>query len=368
MIPPPILAPTRYPIRRMPMRKLSTALCLVALAPAAFAQNDKIIWTDGTVADRVKVLDYTWDKIKFRKGGSTEQRSADAVARVIVAKVDDAYRRAYGATNDSEKYSAFLTEADKLAKKDPFLAQFGYIEAARLLRRNGQMGEAFTLLEEKIQSQLPDSGFYPEVFRFKLDYYLGQGKDKASSAATVAKKFRDTAVQKGWPDGFVHEADYYGLMVQVADGSVSGNQLEGKLKGLLGRTEGSFPQVAGRIKVQLADSQRQANQIDDARKTYQDLVDNSPDEATRAQALLGLGHTYFAEGDSTNTEPYRQALLLFLRVYLEAPNAPDELRAEALYHGSLSSEKWRGRDSGAMARRLRGLLRRDYPESTWANR
>jgi hypothetical protein len=86
------------------------------------------------------------------------------------------------------------------------------------------------------------------------------------------------------------------------------------------------------------------------------------------QALLGLGHTRLAAGGPTDTEPYRDALLAFLRVYLEAPGSSAELKAEALYHGSLAAEKWRGPDAGAMAASLRGYLRRDFPASPWANR
>jgi len=52
---------------------------------------------------------------------------------------------------------------------------------------------------------------------------------------------------------------------------------------------------------------------------------NGVDDNTRMRALLGLGHTYFAGGDPTNTDPYRQALLAFVRVYLEGSKVVAEV-------------------------------------------
>ena len=350
------------------MNKVVAAALVVVLAQHAAAQKDRITWTDGTMTDNVKVQDYTLREIKFSQRGRSDQRSADAVASLQVAKVSDTYRRAYGAASDDEMFGTFLRIAQKLVGKDDFMAQWGYLEAARVARRLGEYNQAFAALEEMAQ-KMPDCGFHPELFRFKLDYYLPQGKEKAKSAIAVAAKYNKAAIEKGWPDGFVYEASYYQLMARAVDGSVKAGALQGELKGLLSKTEGAYPAVADRVKVQLADAQRLEDKLDEAKKTYTALVDkNGVDANTRMQALLGLGHTYFAGGDPGNKEPYRQALLSFLRVYLEAPPTASAMRAEALYHGGLSAEKWRGPDSGAMASRLRGYLRRDYPDSPWANR
>ena len=71
-----------------------------------------------------------------------------------------------------------------------------------------------------------------------------------------------------------------------------------------------------------------------------------------AQTAEGLGYSHMLVGDPKNTEPYRAALLSFLRVFLETPGVGKETVAEALYQGAQSADKWRGPDSGAMARRL----------------
>lgn len=350
------------------MNKAVSLALLAVLAPAASAQKDRIVWTDGTMVENVRVVDFNLREIKYSQRGRTEARSSDTVASLDVTKVKDAYRRAYGAAGTEERYSQFITIAQKLVGKDDFMAQWGYLEAARLARANQQQGDAFAVLEE-LAEKLPDSAFSPELYRFKMEFYLPHGKEKARSALAVAANYSKVAIEKGWPDGFVHEAAYYDLMARAADGTVAGGALQGEFKGLLNKTEGAYPAVADKVKVQMAHAQRLDNKLADAQKTYRSLVDkNGVDNDTRLQALLGLGHTHFAGGDPTNTEPYREALLAFLRVYLEAPSSAGSLRAEALYHGGLASEKWRGPDSGAMARRLRGYLRRDYPDSEWANR
>lgn len=350
-----------------PLAAASAAL-LLALAPAALAQKDRIVWTDGTVSDDVRVQDFTWREIKFTEKGRAEQRPADSVASIEVNKFKEAYRRAYGATSAGDRYDQFLSIAESLASKEPFLAQWGYLEAARLQAKINQYGEAFAVLEKMVQD-LPDTGFYPEVFRWKLDYYLAQGKDKAGSATAVAKKYNQTTLEKGFPDGFVYEASYYDLMARAVDGSLEGGALQGELDGLLDKTEGAYPAVADRVRVQLANAHRAANEFDEARSIYQKLADKAGiDETTRALALLGLGYTDMETADRTNVELYREALLSFLRVYLETPGVAGEIRAEALYNGALAAEKWRGPDSGGMARRLRGYLRRDFPDSPWASR
>jgi hypothetical protein len=290
------------------------------------------------------------------------------VARVEVAKVRDAYRRAYGAGSDADKYDQFLSTAESLTAKDPFLAQWGYLEAARLQVKNNDYGEAFAVLEKMVK-ELPDSGFYPELYRWKLDYYLAQGEEQARNAKAVAQQYSKITLEKGFPDGFVHEAAYYDMMTRAADGSLEGAALRNELEALLDRTEGAYPSVADRIRVQLANAHRVAKEFDEARAIYDKLVEkDAVDETTRALALVGLGYTLMETADRTNTEPYRDALLSFLRVYLETPNVAAEIRAEALYNAALAAEKWRGPDSGAMARRLRGYLRRDFADSAWASR
>lgn len=351
------------------MSKTRAVLLLLCLAPCAAAQKDKIHWTDGKVTDGCRIRDYTVREITYHKGGNTESQPSDRVARVECQRVREAYRRGYGAGNPDEAYSLFRAEREARVKRgDCFVAQFGFLEEARLLRANSQYNECFATLEQ-LAKDCPESAFVPELFRFKLDYYLAQGAEKARSAKTVATKYRETAERNAWPQGFQLEAAYYEVMADAAAGAISPGVMESRLRDLLDKTDGTYPLVANRVKLQMANLLRRAKRLDDARAFYRQLVDAEfVDEATRAAAYVGLGYAEFESGDPSNREPYKRALLYFLRAYLETPDAPREIRAEALYNAIQACEKWRGPDSAAMARRLRAYLRRDFAETSWAKR
>lgn len=348
------------------MNKAVALPALLLLTAGLAAQSDRIVWTDGSVTDKIRVTDFTWKEVTYSERGSTETRSADMVASLDVSKVRDTFKRAFAAGTDDERYSQFRLQIDKINDRT-FEVQFGYLAAARLLMKNGETNEAFALLE-KLQKDHPKSGFLPDVFRIKLDHYMGLGADGARNAKTVAKQFRDTAVGEAWPDGFVAEADYFSILAKSLGGEVEGKALQKELEGLIGRTRDRFPNVADRAMVQLGTVQRQLNDMDGARENFEKVLDKDGiDAGTRAQALIGLGHVQMAAGDPSNKEPYRAALMAFLRVYV-MPEASPGQKAEALYSGSQAAEKWGGPDSSAMARRLRGYLRRDFADSPWAKK
>jgi tetratricopeptide (TPR) repeat protein len=348
------------------MNKAVAALSVLCLAPAIAAQTDRIVWTDGTVTNECRVNDFTIKEVSYSVRGRTETRSSDAVANLEVEKVRDTYKRAFGAANDDDAYSAFLSRIKELGDK-PFLAQFGYVSAAKLLMKNGQHNDAFAMLEE-MGTKIPTAGFAPEQFRMKLDYYLSLGQEGARNAGIVAQKYHETAIKEAWPDGYVSEAAFYRLMARAASGEVDAAGLQTELRGLLGQTEGTYPSVADRVRIQLANAQRGQNQLDKAKQTYQEvLAKSSTSDSTRAQALVGLGYVHMQSGDPSNTEPYLGALRNFLKAYF-TDGASADLKAEALFNASEAADKWRGPDSSAMARRLRGLLHRDYPDSTWSKK
>ena len=350
------------------MNQLAAGLFVLALPAAAAAQNDRIVWADGTATKGCQVTDFTWREVKFSEGGRNQARPADDVVRLEVEKVNEAYKRALAATSNDDRYNGLRAEAEKLAGTQPFLAQFGFLWAARLLLKNDQHDEAFALLE-KMEKDLPNAGFRPEVYRIKLDYYLSGGKESSANAKAVARKYSDVVLKEGWPDGFVHEATYYDIRARAAAEEIAPAAEQTELKALLAKVSGTQPAVADRVRVQLAGSLRRMNRLDEARKMYEEVAGKeSADDATRGQALLGLGHTLYAQGDSTQTEPYRAAMLAFLRVYLETAGAAEEVKAEALYYAAEACDKWRGQDAPAMSRRLRSFLRRDFPASPWTKR
>ncbi len=344
------------------LRAIAATLLLPALA---LAQKDRITLVDGTVLDKVRVTAFTIAKIDFEKSGTPDSRTSDLVADVHVDRVHDVYKRAYAAKGTDQGPATFISEADQ--QSDAFLKQFGYVEAARIYLANDQMNDAFAVLDE-LKKQVPDSGFLPMTYTVKIEYYLSQGRSKAADAQSVAQEYERQSQVQGFPKGFALEARYYKLMADAAGGTIDANRLRDQLQSLA-RDASGHPDVVNRARLQIANSLRAENKLPDALAIYNELLDKDyTTERVRAGAYLGLGSVQLAQGNASDKGPYRDALLSFLRVYLETPDAPPSMIAEALFMGAQAAEKWGGDDAGRMARRLRYILKRDYPNSTWNQR
>lgn len=343
------------------LRRTSWVLATTALfaVSTASAQNDRIVLKDGTVLDNVTVRSFDLRNVEFRKGGSNDTRAADLVASMDIERVKDTYRRAYAAANSDTGPGEFLSQAER--ETDAFLKQFGYYEAAMLFAKGGQWSDAFTVLEN-LQRDLPDSGFLPVLYQMKLDYYLGKGKGGASNAVKVAKEYETAALSKGFPQGSQLEAKYYGLLADAAAGSVDAKRLQSQMRALAGEAA-AYKYVADRARLAIADSLRGQKDYTGAQSAYEELLDKEgTSEAVRAGAWLGQGLCQFNAASAANKDLYRQALLSFLRVYLETPNAPASMIAEALRSGSEAAKKWGGDDASRMAAILEYRLETYYPE------
>jgi tetratricopeptide (TPR) repeat protein len=366
------LTPTRRPVCG-PIESMNTALrttvwsitAALGIAGAASAQKDRIVLTDGSVIDGVQVTSFDLRNVEFKRRGTSESKSTDQVASLEVQKVKDAFRRAYSSIGTNEAPGNFLQEAER--QSDVFLKQFGYQEAARLFLKNGQYAEAFQVLEE-LASKCPDSGFLPMTHQAKLDYYLSQGKAKAGDASTVAKRYSLAASTQGYPQGFILESRFYETMAQAAAGGLTPDRLRSTLRSIQNEA-GAYPNVSNRCRVQIAETLRAENKVDEARSEFEGLLERDGiSQAVQAQAWLGLGNCQFAAGTPSNREPFRDALLSFLRIVVESDGADASTVAEALYMGAQAADKWGGEDAGRMGRVLRGRLKRDYPDSEFARR
>jgi hypothetical protein len=356
-------SPSSMNTKAFPFCLLAASALVLSSAPRA--QEDQIFWTDGTVIENVTVTSFTLREIKYRtKSGATETQSSDKVADLRVAKVLDRYRRAYADAKKAEGPGNFLAEAERL-KSDPFLAQFGFVEAARLLIDNGQYSDAFQVLET-LATEHPDSGFLPRLYREKLDFYIGRGKEKGAEALAVADKYSSAAQTQAYPAGYVVEARYYKTMARGISGELDSAQLRTEMKQVLQDAATGHPGVAQRARLQVANTLLMEGKIDEAKQEFEDLLkkDYSPEDV-RAGAWLGLGNCHFKSGDPVNKEPYYQALLAFLRVYIETPKAAPAIVGEALHMGSQAAEKWGGADSARIRGKLRHILNRDFPDNPW---
>jgi hypothetical protein len=339
----------------------------LAVAPIA-AQGDRITWVDGTTTEDCKILQFTVFETKFSARGANESRSTDQVLSIEWGKLDEMYRRATGAPL-AEAPGEFLNEAQKrLQRKDLLTAQIGYQKAAELFLDNGQVVDAVAVYD-KLAQEIPDSGYAPELFRVKLDHYLAQGKEGARNAASAAATYRETATTKAWPKGFLHEASYYEVLAEAAAGTMQPAELERRMRGVLQSTEGVAPSVANRAKLQIAQMLLLQEKHADAEKIFDDLAgQRGLDANSRAQIWLGTGEIRLKTAAADDKQAYRKALLSFLRAYLDEPNANPELRAKGAFFARTAAEKWGGPDARLIQARMQAILRREFPDSTWAKR
>jgi hypothetical protein len=337
-------------------------LPVLLLALPVFAQGDSISLASGDRVDGVKVLSYELNELKYQKGGRTETVSSDQVAKVDVGRFDDVYKRPI-AEKDPDK---FVNIAKEQVKSDPLVAQLGYLAAANLyLARgdNANVNTAFACLEE-MRTAVPTGGYVPAYYRLKFETYMG--RNDAKNADVVAKKYHNEAVSSVWPQGYQLEGEFFQLLADGSAGGIDKRAYQSRLRELLGRA-GGFPMLTGRINVQLANSLRETGDKEGARKIYKDLVDkDSTDVNSRAGSYLGLGQLAMDEGDANNREPFRQALLDFLRVRIETKECWGSLQAEALYDAMIAAERWGGENFAYIGGKCKFILTTEFKTSEWA--
>jgi tetratricopeptide (TPR) repeat protein len=338
----------------------AATLGLLFLAPAllhapALVAQDKIYWTDGTVEDKTRVSSFTVNQVEFRGKNGPDAKPANLVEDIELAKVKDEYARAIGASLD-ERAGTFLDIAKRLKDSDPFLAQFGYWEAAKFLREQGEPEQAILALDQ-LRKDLPNSGFVREYYRYKLEYYMG--RDKLSDASTVADQYSLDAQTKGFPKGYVVESSYYKTLIDARKDQSSPATLRDGMQRILQSAAG-MPALRARIQLQIANTYRYEDALDQAEEGYREIAesDSVPADAL-AGAHVGIGHVLLKRGDN------RAAMLSFLRAYMLYEDAPG-YAPEALHYGAVAAKGWDGPDARLIQRRLLGRLKRDYPESEFA--
>ncbi len=338
---------------------------LLSAAPALVAQSDKIHKVDGSMIESVRVKDFTVQELTYTEGGSNKTLSSDQVASLELAGFKDAYKRGLAGNDPGQ----LLTVAREQVKRNKVMAQMGFVRAASLfLEYDDGEASAVAALDEMTQ-EFPEGGFVPELYRQKLGVYLGRGPAGAKNALAVATKFGDAASSGGWPQGFIYEANFFKALAEASGGSLEAGAFQGRMRQILGDTLGTFPNIANRANAQLANSLRIDEKTDDARAIYESLLGQDGVETNvRAQAYVGMGHLKMATGSTTEKQAYKEAMLLFLRPYIETPEAWGSTIAEGLYNAAICAERWGGTDAREMAYRLRGRLKSQYPTSEFTER
>lgn len=345
--------------------KSSLLAVLVAgsLALSVSAQEDRIHLTNGTAIDGVRVTSFDVRELKYAKGGASEAVASDQVAKIELAKFSDTFRRAVGG-RDPDLLLTMAREQEKSG--NALLAAAGLHRAGIMFLDADKAAEGVSALEE-LQKSFPESGYVPEVFRQKFEYYIGLGSKGAGNAAKVAKAYQDVAMGSAWPSGFALEGEFFTALAERLGGA-DPKEFQNKLRTISSKASNSSPTIANRASVQLAHSLRETKDAAGARKIYEDLATKSGvDVNSRAGAYLGLGLLLLDEG-AANKEANRAALLMFLRVRLETREAWSSLQAEALYNAILAADRWRGNEYQYIMARCRGTLFNEFGSSDWAQR
>lgn len=341
----------------------STFVAAFLLALPLVAQDDTVFLTNGSKVEGVKVTSFTVRDLKYTKGGSNDTVPTDQVLKVELGKFKDVYR--IGLRDPDLLITKTREQVDE---KNQLLAQAGFIAAANLFFDAGEKAALAVGCLDELQKAYPEAGTIPEMYRLKFEYYMSQGPKGAKSAQAVATKYQNEATGGAWPKGLVTEAEFF-LVMAERQGGLPPKDFQVKLRNVLGKAMGNNQMVANRANIELAHSLRENKDPAGARKIYEELANkDGVDASSRGGAFLGLGHIALEEGGASNTEAYRKALLLFLRVHLETRDAWPSLHAEALYYAAIAAEKWKGNDFEYIRGRCRAVLYNEYGGSEWSER
>ena len=346
--------------------RIQTAVLALLLPTCALAQSDVVQLTNGETIEDCRVQDFTIRELTYRKGGNVQKVSTDQVANVELGKFAEVYRR--GMADGGDPDLLLTTAREQLKAKKPLLAQLGFAKAAELFYLFGKGAMGSSTLEEMVK-EMPDAGTVPAYYRLKFESYIGRGDDSGyRNAMIVAKKLQRDATTNAWPMGFAAEGDFFIALIERAQGG-DAKSFQDKMRQIAARVLGSNPQLASRANVQLAHSMREGGDEEGARRIYESVLSkDSTDENSRAGAYLGLGLIAMNEGTTADREPFRKALLYFLRVRLETANAWENLQSEALYNAMVAAQKWQGADYRRIIGRCRLVLLNDFGHTEWANR
>ncbi|MBL9076959.1 MAG: hypothetical protein JNL08_05615 [Planctomycetes bacterium] len=328
-------------------------------AVPALAQDDRVVLANGTTIEGVRVASFDIRELRYTKGGNNETVPSDQVVKVELAKFKDVYRRGL-----SDPDLMLTVAREQLKEKSLLLAQLGFVGAAAQFFDSDQASQAVAALDE-LQKGIPEAGVLPEVFRQKFEYYMGIGR--GGDALKVAQKYRLDAQGGAWPAGLAVEGEFFEAMAERANGG-NPKDFQTKLRSVIGKASSSQI-VANRANVQLANSLREAKDIDGARRIYEDLAQrDGVDSSTRAGAYLGLGLLAYDKAQGGDKEAAREAMMLFLRVRLQTKDCWPSLQAEALYHAIHAADKWRGSEYQTIMARCRGVLSAEFPGSEWTSK
>jgi tetratricopeptide (TPR) repeat protein len=340
-------------------------LFFFALTGSLAAQDDVIIWDDGTKT-KCEIIRFDAKTIEFKVKNQKQTEPAHKVAEIRIKKlVEDVYNRA----TTPEEYVSVADE--QLKAKNELAAAWGYWKAAQLCLDEGKVNSAVTTLGE-LDKKLPNSPWSPKYYEELFRHFADDPK-KAERAMRIAEQYEGEAIKRNWSRGYEHQAKFFMTVAQAASGKTGKDVIESKIKTTIGDTDGTAGFVFKEARVFLGDFYRENKDYAKAIKEYESLLDQPglpPNVIARVH--LGLGYIQYEKGvTDKNKDGFHQAYLSFLRVYVLAKDADPELVAQALYQAAQAVDAWGGIPTAkAEAARLRGRLRLRSPwkETSWGKK
>ncbi|MCB9881038.1 MAG: hypothetical protein H6832_05545 [Planctomycetes bacterium] len=359
----------------LPLRLFPT---LVLAAPAAWSQTDTIHLVNGDKIERVKVEDYDYEQVKYQSGRIESTQPRDQVASIefgqpAIAKL---FETAKKLTNDQQYQDAFVAwidAADKAQKSkalEPF-EQVALFEAFKIAQLVGEAGDIKGVVDRLEKTKDGRSAYLPEVWAYRLDKArdsAGNDRGKLENYKEGVKQYAAFVGEKGLGDRFKFEAELYDIDAKSRLVEMKPAEAKSQLERMLPTVETNYPGLANRIHLALANAVLAAGSYDEAQKLFSNIVDSkSADDGTRAQALVGRGHSWLRR-DNLTPEQARNALLDYMRVAIIYDKVGDEVVGEALYHAITAYDRWNGVDKETAKRRIRTRLKLDYSKSSWADK
>lgn len=361
----------------MKSRFLFLAPLLLCGAPV-LAQTDTIYLVDGEKIDRVKVEDYTYEKVTYKSGRLAETKPRERVLRIEygqrpVAKLFDIARKQTVDEEFNDAFVSWVDAADK-AEKSKTLAPFAQValwEAFEIAKRVGVAADRLRILDRLEKTNGGKSAYWPQIWAYKLEKTresAGNDRAKLENYKALVEDYKNFIGEKGLSERYKLEAQLYAIDARTRLVELKPEEAKTQLERLLPQAESNYPDLANRINLSIALAVLGTGQYDDAQKLFSTIVDSKvADDTTKAHALVGRGHSWLRRSGVT-PEQARSALLDYMRVAILYDKSGDEIVGEALYHAILAYDRWNGVDKDTAKRRLRTRLKLNYASSSWADK
>lgn len=342
-----------------------------------FASADRIYLSDGSILEKVDVASESLTEVRYKAQGSSKEETvaADRVLHIefeempksiATAEIDADARRFGAAISGMQDYLANI--GGKKDKDHPWAKPYAMYRIAKLNKLGGDL-EGMVGAVEALKTEMPDSRYVPVATLDHIDTLISINDVNAAKEALSA--FSAAIKSSGLPQRWEYEVDVRRL---ITDGSLKGESLESKLEDLAKKAS-AHSSVESLAEVKRAESLIARDNFESAAEVLREVTENpKAPAATMAAAWTALGEALYEQAQLTSasdaqeerTELLEEAQLAFMRVVVNHEFEYGYVAKAAYFAGrtfqELKAEDWRDN-----ARDLFNYVRRNFPDSDWAN-